>query len=198
MSSTRLWRRCELRSMMSRKRSAALGSSMAPLRRVSVADRTAAIGVRSSWEAFATKSSAAPGDDVVFLRDVHEHEEDAVVVARERRGMHEDAARLEAGQVDLDRHVRHLVGGLLGVDEQVESLGVEHGFHQELAHRVGPEQEHRLQGRVHEDDASLLIEHDDALASRRGSCRAGRWRTSARRPRAPARPRGGRGSVRAR
>ena len=102
MSSTRLCRRWALRSMMSTNRTAARGiveraGAQRLGRRADRGDRRAQL-VRRIRDEVATKRL-----EPAQLGDVDEDDQDALVVARQGRRVHEQPARLEAGQLDLGR-----------------------------------------------------------------------------------------------
>ena len=76
-----------------------------------------------------------------------------------RRGLEALGARSRSGRW----HLVALAGGRF---EQVLQLRVPDRLDEELADRVGTEQQHRAQGRVHHDDAPVAVEHDDPLLHR--------------------------------
>jgi hypothetical protein len=144
--------------MMSTKRTAAPGSSSAPERNVSVAERTAAMGVRSSCDALATQ-----GLEAAQLGDVDEDHEQPLVVARQRGRVHQQASRLEARQLDLGGSGAR---GAAGIFQQIGELGVTNGLDEQLAHRFGPDEQHRAQRGVDEHDVALPVDDHHALLHR--------------------------------
>ena len=83
----------------------AAGSPASVRRRVSTAERTAVIGVRSSCDTLATKSLRRRLQPP-RLADVDEHGEQPLVLAvdhRQRRGVDQQAPRLRPGGLDLAR-----------------------------------------------------------------------------------------------
>ena len=153
-----------MRSMMSRNRMAAAGSPSAPDCSVSVAERTAAIGVRSSWDALATKSRRSDSSRRSSVTSTQHEQQPVVVVPRQRRGVHEQAAGLEARQLDLQR--RHARGGPRASSSSASSCAWRTVSMRSLPTASAPEQEHRPQRGVDEHDAAVAIDDDDALLHR--------------------------------
>ncbi len=106
---------------------------------------------------------AAERLETAQLGHVDEDEQQPLIVARQRSGLHEEPAGLEARELDLDGWI---VGRLARLVHDGIELRVPHGLDQELADRVGPEQKGRSKRGVHEDDPPVAIDHDDALVHR--------------------------------